>query len=117
MGKVWLAVAQFSYFLMFLGLCSPNLELLQGFFLSGSLLAVVYAWRSGNDPLWVPLSWHLAFLALSGTFVIRTGIKKRKDQLDPVERFLKNTVFHTFSVQDLRSFIRFGMEGGDYGIV
>jgi hypothetical protein len=111
MDTALVVMAQLAYFFMLLGLLSPNLESLRKFFVAGSTVAVVYAFTAEKDPLWVPLTWHGLFLLFNGYHVVQMAQKKRRESLDPVEEFLKKTVFSTFPSEDLKSFVKFGMEG------
>ncbi|HEY8279696.1 MAG TPA: cyclic nucleotide-binding domain-containing protein [Bdellovibrionota bacterium] len=111
MSGFWANVAQFAYFFMFLGLLCPSIHLLRKFFLAGSVLAVLFALKAEAQPLWVPLAWHGAFILLNGIQVTRDSFRRHQQKLDPMEQFLKDTAFQQFSNEEVRSFIRHGMEG------
>jgi hypothetical protein len=111
MQPFWAMIAQAAYMSMFLGLLGRNVDLLRKCFFIGSILAVTYAIGAGEGPLWVPLFWHATFVVLNAVHLVFTFARKRMETLDGIEVFLKRTAFATFPPDQLKSFLRMGMEG------
>jgi hypothetical protein len=104
-------VAQLAYILTFASYSVRNVTWLRAGAISAGAVAVYYSFTAGSHPLWIPIFWNLAFVAVNVAHLALSRWRSRDVRLDPVEDFLAKTVLANFPPAEVKSFVALSSEG------
>ena len=104
-------VAQLAYFLTFVSYAARNVNWLRCGAIVAGVASIYYASTVANEPLWIPILWNAAFIAVNGGHLALSRWRSRNVRLDPLEDFLSKTVLMNFPPAEVRSFTSLASEG------
>jgi CRP-like cAMP-binding protein len=103
--------AQAAYLLTLVSFAMRNVVWLRVFALLSSGAAIYYALHAASEPLWIPILWNCAFVAVNCVHLALSRWRARAVALDPLEEFLAKTVLMNFPPAEVRTFAALGAEG------
>jgi hypothetical protein len=104
-------LAHITYFFLLASYLTRKMSWLRVCAIMASVVTVFYAANVGSEPLWIPIFWNLAFIAVNGSQLAFQHWQGRLGRFTPTEHFLSKTVLQNFPPAEVKSFTEIARPG------
>jgi hypothetical protein len=94
-----------AYSLVFLSFLTRRMLQLRMLSMLASCAGISFAYFTSQGPLWIPISWNIAFMAVNAWQISILMWQRRSHSLTDEERFYWKNALRTFPPEEVKSFV------------